>query len=38
MDNHCPTGKQIWQADDSVRILDLAADEWLDKGLQEWVS
>lgn len=34
MDNHCPTGKQIWQADDSVRILDLAADEWLDKGLQ----
>jgi len=34
MDNHCPTGKQIWDADDSVRILDLAADEWLDKGLQ----
>lgn len=35
MDNHCPTGRDVWEPDDSVRILDLAADEWLEKGLQD---
>ena len=29
-----PSGKSVWKSDNSMHVLDLDADEWLEKGIQ----